>query len=230
MSFKHVVRSFLVWSAYCGTILPPISWADSPGAAASGIQDVELSSSGVLSGQLVDPQGRGLGQVEVAIQSSDRDVASVVTDAEGRFQVAALTGGLYQVSAENAQGMYRCWNSGSAPPAAAEGVLLVDPSRAVVRGQYMDPYAGSAPMQPYGGSVPMQPQYAGSVPMDPNAGQVVMEPMPPGAVPCDAPPCGPMGGRGRFGWLANPWVIGGAVAIAIAIPLALSDDDNDSAS
>lgn len=43
---------------------------------------------------------------------------------------------------------------------------------------------------------------------------------------CD--PCG--GGGGMFHWLANPWVIGAAVAAAIAIPVALSDDDDDAAS
>jgi hypothetical protein len=32
-------------------------------------------------------------------------------------------------------------------------------------------------------------------------------------------------GAGHFGWLANPWVLAGIVALAIAIPLALDDDD-----
>jgi hypothetical protein len=32
-------------------------------------------------------------------------------------------------------------------------------------------------------------------------------------------------GHEAFGWLANPWVLAGIVALAIALPLALSDND-----
>jgi hypothetical protein len=74
-------------------------------------------------------------------------------------------------------------------------------------------------------------------------GQVVQgQPMPAGEVAYGEPAyCGepvyggegygaapPVGGRRGWGFLANPWVVGAAVAAAIAIPLAL--DDNDDAS
>lgn len=37
-------------------------------------------------------------------------------------------------------------------------------------------------------------------------------------------------GQGAFGWLRNPWVIGGIVAAAIAIPIAVSNHDSGSGS
>ena len=112
--------------------------------------------------------------------------------------------------APQAYGMYRVWTGQAAPPSATESVLLVQQGE-VVRGQYVDPYGG-APADPYGG--PMMGDACG---------------------PCGPPPaCGPLRSlwpeESSCGFLANPWVIGGAIAAAIAIPLALSDNDDGSGS
>jgi len=104
------------------------------------VTDVALAEGGLFVGQVVDPQGMPVVGVAVQIRQSDRDVASVTTDANGQFRAAGLLGGVYQVTAGNASGVYRLWAPNTAPPVASRGALLVAGTQ-IVRGQDgLDPW------------------------------------------------------------------------------------------
>jgi hypothetical protein len=122
------------------------------------------------------------GRAQVAVVHQGEPLTVTETDREGRFAVTGLKPGVYELHLAQGGGAYRVWAPRTAPPAAEQGVLLVQDSR-VVRG--------------LGGDVGKDGGKGGK---------------------------GGLGG-GYFGWLANPWVLGGLVAAAIAIPLALDDDD-----
>lgn len=174
---------------------------DSRAASARGgatIQDVALDADDTLAGQLVDPQGQAISRAAVVIQQGDHG-RQLVTDEEGRFAVAGLRGGVYQVQTATTSGTYRCWTHSAAPPTATRSILLVDQQASLLRGQCAD----GACSQPV-------PGYAGNC-----SGQVCGQ----GGYYGGAP----QGGLLRV--LSNPWVIGSAVALAIALPLALDDDD-----
>jgi len=57
-------------------------------------------------------------------------VRKVVTDAEGRFEISDVKGGVYVIAANSGYGLFRFWTAKSAPPKAHEQVLLM--SKAVV--------------------------------------------------------------------------------------------------
>lgn len=222
------------------------------------VKDVELSLGGTMSGQIVDQQGNNLSGIEVTLLQNGRQVAQTKTNKAGDFAVEGLQGGTYQIASINGVTAYRAWSSDTAPPAATEGVLLVVPQSVVraqcqsgcgnnVYGQpmYGQPMYGQ-PMygQPvYGQPVQGEVVQGQAVQGQAVQGQVVQgQPMPAGEAVYGQPAyCGepvyggevygaapPVGGKRGWGFLANPWVVGAAVAAAIAIPLAL--DDNDDAS
>lgn len=108
-----------------------------PAAAASPaleIVDVALSAGGGFSGQVVDGQGRPLGNTAVMVCQQQKVAATTTTDGSGRFTVHGLQGGMYQVA--SGQGVKNCrlWADGTAPPAAQNSALVVS-SGQIVRGQ-----------------------------------------------------------------------------------------------
>ncbi|HEY6565086.1 MAG TPA: carboxypeptidase regulatory-like domain-containing protein [Pirellulaceae bacterium] len=233
-------------SLFLGPTIPAVNAAE----AVATVQDIRLDARGSLKGQLTDAQGRGIQGIPIAISQGANHRMSATTDADGGFSFAGLTGGTYQLTVEGTQRSYRMWSHDAAPPCATDGMLVVRPTE-LVRGQngYGNPYAGGVPQATYpNGSPGMMPQSMNGGPppgamQGPYQGPVMDGSMQPGYDPNSMGPaymgdptmdggmcCPPEPAPHRFGWLANPWVIGGAVAIAIAIPLALSDDDDDSAS
>jgi hypothetical protein len=109
-------------------------------AAKPAVIDVALKDGGVLLGQVVDPQGKGLQNTNVALRHYDREVVAASTGAEGYFAIKNVRGGVYQIASGDGIGVYRLWAPGTAPPSAQEGALLVA-NDTVVRGQQ----PGSAP-------------------------------------------------------------------------------------
>lgn len=98
------------------------------------IHDVALQSNGVLVGQVVDGQGQGLAGSVVSVAKQNTKIAQVRTDEQGRFQVAGLTGGVHQVSMAGQTSSCRLWAPRTAPPAAQQGLMLVEQAD-IVRGQ-----------------------------------------------------------------------------------------------
>jgi hypothetical protein len=89
------------------------------------ILDIGLKTSGTFQGRVVDHTGTPVANAAVVIRQGEKTVAKVQTDAQGRFAVAGLKGGVYEVASGKTVGMYRVWQESAAPPAAKEQALLV---------------------------------------------------------------------------------------------------------
>lgn len=140
MKVTNFLRSVVLATATCSMLLPQtaISYAaenaQSIAAQNAVVRDVALGSGGVLRGQVVDRDGVAREGATVTIESKGVQVAEARTSADGLFAVAGLKGGIYAISSDSSSGVVRAWSHESAPPAAAEGILLV-PHDFTVRGK-----------------------------------------------------------------------------------------------
>jgi hypothetical protein len=123
MKTARLVRCAMLAMATLGTCAPQFALAGET-AQKPAVVDIALQDGGTLHGQVVDLQGAKVQGVSVAVKTQDRDVATATTTADGRFSVAGLRGGVYQVAAGNGQGVYRLWSAGTAPPAAQKGAIV----------------------------------------------------------------------------------------------------------
>lgn len=96
-------------------------------AGSAEIRDIALQAGGALRGQVVDGQGQpcGLVAVRVVRASDQKPLAVVQTDAQGRFVVSGLTGGVYRVETPGGAAVYRLWAPNTAPPSATASALLI---------------------------------------------------------------------------------------------------------
>ena len=94
---------------------------------AAVIRDVALQAGGAMRGQVVDAQGNPCGQVPLrVVRTSDQTPAATTqTDAQGRFAVSGLTGGVYRVETPAGAAVYRLWAPNTAPPSAIASALIV---------------------------------------------------------------------------------------------------------
>jgi hypothetical protein len=136
---KNIWGFGIVWLAIVGMLLPVpvVSAAGRPPVPAAVAGDVMLSVDGVLRGQVLSPQGRGMVGVRVAFSDGARELGSTVTGVDGRFEVRGLKGGVVTLAAGTAKSTYRVWTAKAAPPAAQKGVLLV-PGQSQTLGQSWD--------------------------------------------------------------------------------------------
>ena len=106
---------------------------DSSGRARQHIVDVRLAKGRVLLGQLVHvPDEQSVQRVE--IRQNGRPVRLAQTDSHGRFQVANLRGGVYEIATNRSVQTVRAWTNDVAPPDAHDIAVLESP-RLVMRGQ-----------------------------------------------------------------------------------------------
>lgn len=96
--------------------------------------DVAMAKDGTISGRVLDAEQNGVAKTEVTIRQGKMEVAKTVTNADGRFEVANVKGGVYVVAANSGYGLFRFWTAKSAPPKSHEQVLLMSNS-IVVRAQ-----------------------------------------------------------------------------------------------
>jgi hypothetical protein len=82
---------------------------------------------------VLNAQGVPQAQVKVAVGKTNQQPTFVSTDETGRFNVAGLSAGTYQVQTSHGSSVYRVWAPHTAPPSAQPGVLVVN-SDQVVRG------------------------------------------------------------------------------------------------
>ena len=114
--------------------------------------DVALSVTGTLSGAVVDTRGHARGKTAVEVRRGRRLVARALTDANGRYDVSNLPGGLYQVRVDGTETLVRAWAAGTAPRSAAKQLPVIADAP-IVRGQDQDaPPAESASRGLFGGS------------------------------------------------------------------------------
>ena len=139
----RILRRATAGIAALGLVFPPslLSAAEpqtpTPGASPrqmAKINDVALAVSGTLQGQVVDGAGTALPGVTVTVRQQENLVAQVVSDAQGRFQVAGMPGGIFTLTTPGSDGNFRLWAPGTAPPGARPAALVVHNPQ-VVRGQ-----------------------------------------------------------------------------------------------
>jgi hypothetical protein len=126
---EHVLRAAALGAAPMPAAGKPVTEVP-----AGRIADVALAEDGVLHGIVVDSQATVVPRVQVSMIQGDREVARTVSDAEGRFALHAMRGGVYQISAGTGISAYRVWTAPTAPPAATR-IALVNARPQIVRGQ-----------------------------------------------------------------------------------------------
>ena len=122
LSNKVLSGSFIISVIFASFLLNSVRAADI--LPKSTMTDIALSDGGTLQGQVLDNQNSGLPGVPVTVRSQDRDVAQLVTDANGQFIVQDLRGGVYHVATVQKNETFRLWAPRTAPPAAKSRAIV----------------------------------------------------------------------------------------------------------
>lgn len=124
------MRLITTWSVMLSMILSlPVSLAADPApiqadAQHVAVRNVELSATGLLSGQCLSMAGQPVAEMQVLIKSGDV-VQVVTTDAAGRFIVSDLTTGQCTLQVEDDLYVCRVWRNGTAPPKSLQSIAIV---------------------------------------------------------------------------------------------------------
>ena len=119
------------------------------------LQNVELTSSGSLKGQLVTNAGQPVSNVTITVRSQSglkKVDQQLTTDEDGRFQATGLKTGTLVLQADKETYAVRVWNAGTAPPKSISTIALVQSDgQEVVRGnQFTDRIRGLSRRQQVG--------------------------------------------------------------------------------
>jgi hypothetical protein len=138
MHVSQLFRSAIVSLSSLGLLIPQATFAAGPGNAplpkpaaapaagpASMVIDVALGEGGVFRGQVVDQQGAPLAGAPVSLWRQQQQVGASMTDSNGSFEIAGLSGGMYRVEAANSQANYRLWAPRTAPQSAHPSAMVV---------------------------------------------------------------------------------------------------------
>jgi len=126
------VMGMTVWQSALAD--QPVGGKVSKKLVAPAILDVTLHDGGVLIGAFVDAQGTPVKESKVSIRHQGEEVLTADTDANGRFMMREVRGGVYEIATVRGNGMFRLWAPGTAPPNARQAALLVG-NDGIVRGQ-----------------------------------------------------------------------------------------------
>ena len=102
--------------------------------SAAMISDVALGAKGTLRGQVVDAAGGAMAGVRITVHQQENLVAETTSSPTGKFELAGLPGGIFQITTDHSEGSFRLWAPETAPPGARPSLLVVD-DQATVRGQ-----------------------------------------------------------------------------------------------
>jgi hypothetical protein len=134
LTVPHSVTRFICLCVAVSLVLPgPMAIADE--SVNSGIQDVELRESGVLTTRVVDLQGNPVVGEQVAIEYNGKQVASAVSDKDGLVAIGGLRPGLHSIVTPMGGTICRFWTADSAPPSAIRTPAVVSDAE-VIRGQF----------------------------------------------------------------------------------------------
>jgi hypothetical protein len=92
------------------------------------VRDVSLQAGGVLRGQVMNKQGKpctGVALEVIKISATNEKPLACQTDGQGRFELAGLSAGVYQVATAEGGTLCRLWAPTSAPPSAVPAALVV---------------------------------------------------------------------------------------------------------
>ncbi|HVJ68795.1 MAG TPA: carboxypeptidase-like regulatory domain-containing protein [Caulifigura sp.] len=146
MTRLRTLRFAMVVTAGLGVAAPQcvLQAGEKPAAAkkaAPKVADVSLTENGALAGAVVSEAGKPVDGAIVTLTKEGKPVAKTTTNAQGKFALASVKSGSYELKAGHTTRLVRLWNSDVAPPASAEKATLVMDST-TVRAQdgYSDPY------------------------------------------------------------------------------------------
>jgi len=128
MKLAEFIRGTVVSMTCVGLLTAQVAQAAIP-----VVRDIALQPSGTLQGQVLDTQGAPQAGVPVAVAQDGQVIATAKTDQQGRFQLADLRAGVYELQTPMGSSVYRLWAPRTAPPSAQDGILLVNGDN-VVRG------------------------------------------------------------------------------------------------
>ncbi|WP_437204846.1 carboxypeptidase-like regulatory domain-containing protein [Planctomicrobium sp. SH664] len=120
----------------CGMLVPNavIAAPAAPAKAAVAAKDVSLAPNGGLVGVLVNPTGQPVDGAVISVRRGGKEVAQTVSSAQGTFEVAGLSSGVYEVAVGQNANQIRVWPSNVAPPSASKQPVFVVGN--ATRGQY----------------------------------------------------------------------------------------------
>lgn len=104
--------------------------------------DVALTKKGLLTGQVVNAEGKPRENAEVLLYGADGVAIVAATNERGQFAYRGVASGVYYLESGEQVRIARVWNREIAPPSAQQGVLLVSNSD-TVRGQTSPPSAAN---------------------------------------------------------------------------------------
>ena len=137
MRFCNWVRNSAICIAVAGMVIPAqCLMADQPAddgeyktkaplfSVSDHPIDVGLESGNILRGAIVNQAGQPAPNVHVLLFQDQQLAASGVSNVEGKFAIANLRGGLYQIAAGERVVSVRCWAPETAPPTANRSTLI----------------------------------------------------------------------------------------------------------
>lgn len=126
MKLWKTAGRWAVMMAAVGMLTP--SWARAEVINNAKQQDAVLDVAlrdGKLIGQVLNAQGAPIRGEVVSVRKDGREVARAKTDEVGRYSVAGLNTGVYQVVTSDGGAAYRVWTAQAAPPSAQPGALMI---------------------------------------------------------------------------------------------------------
>ena len=132
------MRVPFIWTLVASlTVMPTAVQATDTGAAKPEpvvLQNVELTESGTVKGQLLDEAGQPLAGevVEVRTKTTARKMK---TDSKGHFTVTSANGGNCAIHAKGQSFACRLWKNGTAPPKSLTSFHIVHTDGRIVRAQ-----------------------------------------------------------------------------------------------
>ena len=100
--------------------------------------DISLTKGGTLDGTVVDANGQAIANTSVKVKFRGFTVATTESDANGRFAVCGLRGGVHEICTAGGSTVNRFWTKGKAPIAAKTTAVVVTGPE-VVRSQGLVP-------------------------------------------------------------------------------------------
>lgn len=124
-----------VLGAICVAIVSAQTNAAEPGKKIPfKVADVSLAKEGLLVGRVLTSTGTAQAGSDVVLRYNGRTVARTRTDAQGRYAIKGVRGGIHEVLTPKGRQVVRLWSPQTAPPIARPEAVLVN-SGQVVRGQ-----------------------------------------------------------------------------------------------
>lgn len=163
-------------------------------------RDVALGSGSTLTGRVIDGQAQPKQNVSVVLERNAQVVAEFASNAQGQFQFANLSEGVYGLHVNGVRQEVRVWNQATCPPTAVS--VLQVPTGDIVRGQCTTGCTTVGGGCGGGGLLGGGGLFGGG-----GLG------------------AGGLGGGGFLGGSALSLGLAAGIATAIIVPLALDDDD-----